>query len=303
MKSPAGSDRVCLFSACLPGWTARRVVEAAVSLGFSTIEWASGPGHAIEDPATASEVRQLCERAGLASGGVAVQDPAVTLATPKAAAAHVALAAALEAPHVRLLPPAYRGGSLRRERQRAVAGVDLIVELAAPAGLAVLVETSPSTLAPGPDLAAELVEHHPPERAGVLYDPGNMLIEGHLAPTLAIARLGRYLRHVHVKNIGWARRGEAWQWRRARLAAGILDWRSIVHGLAAARYEGLMSIDHLGGVVSKARLDSESTFLRGLVTEEFSPASDGGGSRAGTGTGSSATTAAGGGRPKSPVRA
>lgn len=262
-------DRVCLFSACLPGWSPGRVIAAAVALEFPTIEWASGPGHAIEDQGAASEVRQLCERAGVRSAGVSVQDPAVTFAAPKAAAGHIAVAAALGAPHVRLHAPPYRGGLLRRERERAAAGVDYVVELAAPSGVAVLVETSPDTLAPGPDLAAGLVERHPPERAAVLYDPGNMVIEGHLEPALAIARLGPYLRHVHVKNIGWARRGEGWQWRRAGLAAGILDWRSIVHGLAAARYPGLLSIDHLGGEVTRARLDAESAFLRALVTEEF----------------------------------
>ena len=48
---------------------------------------------------------------------------------------------------------------------------------------------------------AVLVERHPPERAGVLYDPGNTAIEGYLSPALTIARLGRHLRHVHVKNI------------------------------------------------------------------------------------------------------
>ena len=90
-----------------------------------------------------------------------------------------------------------------------------------------LVETSPTTLAPAPELALTLVERQPPERAGVLYDPGNMVIEGYLAPALAVARLGPYLRHVHVKNIAWAQRGNVWRWRHAILTRGILDWRAI----------------------------------------------------------------------------
>jgi sugar phosphate isomerase/epimerase len=200
---------------------------------------------------------------------LAVQDPEVTLATPRRAAKYVALAVALGAPHIRLLAPTYNGGSLRREQERVRISIDRLVEIAAPQGLAVLVETSPTTLAPAPELAVTLVERQPPERAGVLYDPGNMVIEGHLAPAVAIARLGAYLRHVHVKNIAWARHGDVWRWRHAPLASGILDWSSIVHELAAARYGGLFSIDHLGGEPSARKLGSESAFLRKLVGAEL----------------------------------
>lgn len=265
----AALERIGVFSACLPGWSPARVVDVAMSLGLSSVEWASGRGQAIDRTNAGGRVRELCERAGLRTGGLAVQDPDVTLATPSRAAKHVALAAALGAPHVRLLAPAYHGGSLRREQDRARNGLQHLVELGAPNGVAVLVETSPTTLAPAPELAVTLVEAHPPARAGVLYDPGNMVIEGHLAPAVAVARLGPYLRHIHVKNIAWARRDEAWRWRHASLASGILDWRTIVHEVALAGYDGLFSIDHLGGEVSARKLASESAYLGGLVAGEL----------------------------------
>jgi sugar phosphate isomerase/epimerase len=264
-------DRVGVFSACLPGWSQRRVVDVATSLGLASVEWAIGRGQALERSDDGAAVRELCERAGLRSGGLAVQDPEVTLAVPKRAAKYVALAAALGAPHVRLLAPTYNGGLLRREQDRIRAAVDRLVDVAAPHGVAVLVETSPTTLAPAPELAVTLVERHPPERAGVLYDPGNMVIEGHLAPAVAIARLGPYLRHVHVKNIAWSRQREVWRWRHASLATGILDWHAIVHELFAARYAGLLSIDHLGGEASARKLGLESAFLRKLVAAETKP--------------------------------
>lgn len=265
-------DRVGVFSACLPGWTARRVIDVASSLGLASVEWGSGRGQAIERADAGQGVRELCERAGLRSGGLAVQDPEVTLVTPIRAAKYVALAVALGAPHIRLLAPPYNGGSLRREQERVRTAIDRLVEVAAPQGVAVLVETSPTTLAPAPELAVTLVERQSPERAGVLYDPGNMVIEGHLAPAVAIARLGPYLRHVHVKNIAWSRQGEVWHWRHAGLAKGILDWSSIVHELAAARYRGLFSIDHLDGEASPRKLRSESAFLRKLVAADVQPA-------------------------------
>ena len=275
-------DRVGLFSACLPGWDARRVIDVAVSLGFAAVEWGCGPGHAIADPGAGNEVRELCDRAGLISSGLAVQDPEVTLGEPRKAAPHVALAVALGVAHVRLLAPPFGGGRLGQEQQRTREGVDFLVGLAAPHGVAVLVETSPGTLAPAPDLAALLVEQHPPDRAGVLYDPGNMAIEGQLSPALAIARLGAHLRHVHVKNISWHRHGVKWRWRHASLATGMLDWPAIVNELAIARYDGPFSIDHLAGRVSADALRTETAFLRGLVIAAFDRAHERAAALAGT---------------------
>jgi sugar phosphate isomerase/epimerase len=269
------AGRIVLFSACLPGWDSRRVLDVAVSLGFPAVEWGIGPGQAIERPQSGAEIRDLCDRAGLRTAGLSVQDPSVTLATPQRAARYVELAVTLGAPHVRLFAPAYKGGSLDREQRRARAGLDALVDLAAPAGLAVLVETSPTTLAPAPDFAVSLLERHPPEQAGVLYDPGNMAIEGHLAPRLAVARLGRYLRHVHVKNIAWSRRAGVWRWRHATLAGGLLDWREILAALEAARYRGAFSIDHLGGEATPTLLRNECGHLRELLSPGSSRRSGG----------------------------
>ena len=269
MTHGAQPERISVFSACLPGWDAGRVIDSAAALGFCTVEWASGPGHAIQAPDQGQHVHELCERAGVRIAGISVQDPDVTLETPALAKRHVDLAAALGAPHVRLLAPAYQGGSLHAELKRARQGLDQLVEVAAPAGVAVVVETSPGTLAPAPELAVALVEHQSPDLAGVLYDPGNMVIEGHLDPPLAVARLGPHLRHVHVKNIVWLRTEGTWRWQHATLATGMLDWRSIVRALAAARYEGRFSIDHLGGEVTTAKLESETAQLRELVADGF----------------------------------
>jgi sugar phosphate isomerase/epimerase len=262
-------QRLGLFSASLPGWEPQQVVDAAVSLGFASVEWATGHGHAIGAPELGADVRTLCARAGLSIGGLSVQDAGVTLTTPQRATRYLELAAALGAPHVRLFAPPYRGGSLEREQRRARAGLDALVAVAAPSGVAILVETSPDTLAAAPAMAAALVQDQPPELAGVLYDPGNMAIEGHLEPALAIACLGRYLHHVHVKNIAWTSQGGQWRWRHTPLAKGMLDWRAILGALAAARYRGRFSIDHLGGKYTPGLLLSESEWLRTLVTEAF----------------------------------
>jgi sugar phosphate isomerase/epimerase len=128
--------------------------------------------------------------------------------------------------------------------------------------VAVLVETAPATTTPSTAQARALVEGLPPERVGVLYDPGNMVIEGHVDPRLALAELGPYLRHVHVKNIAWRRLNGVWRWRHASLDAGLLDWAEIVSALHKAGYRGRLSLDHLAGRPSPATLRSELGALR-----------------------------------------
>ena len=106
---------------------------------------------------------------------------------------------------------------------------------------------------------------------GVLYDPGNMAIEGSVAPRLALAQLGPYLRHVHVKNIAWSRHSGVWRWRHAPLTAGVLDWPDIFAAIAASGYAGRFSIDHLGGKATLPLLRAECDVLRTLVERASSP--------------------------------
>jgi sugar phosphate isomerase/epimerase len=116
-----------------------------------------------------------------------------------------------------------------------------------------------------------LVAHQPAKLAGVLYDPGNMVIEGDLGAEIAVALLGRHLGHVHVKNIRWTRAGDAWQWRYASLDGGRVSWPEVIERLRRARYAGWYSLDHLPGRPTAAALRLQSDRLGELL------AGDGGG--------------------------
>jgi sugar phosphate isomerase/epimerase len=262
----ADTDRVGLFSSCLPGWDAQRVIDVARGLRFAVVEWGAGPGQAIELGHDGAALRELCAAAGLSISGLSVQDPAVSAGTPKAARSYLKLAIALGAGFMRLLAPAYRGGPLGREEREARIGLDAVIDLAATEGVAVLIETSPGTLAPSAERAVGLVEHRRPEDAGVLFDPGNTVIEGYLAPALAVARLGPYLRHVHVKNVAWRRSaGGDWEWRHAPLTGGMVVWAEVFDALRAAGYQGGFSIDHLSARPTRERLRAETQHLRTLA--------------------------------------
>lgn len=267
LTAAGGSDPVGLFSSCLPGWDAHHVIEIAGSLQFAVIEWGAGPGQAVELGQDGAALRERCAAAGLGVSGLSVQDEAVTVTAPRRALPYLRLASALGARFIRLFAPPYTGGPLAGEQGRARDGLDAIVAQAAKEGLAVLIETSPATLAPTPGLAAALVEHQAPERAGILFDPGNTVIEGYVRPALAAAVMGAHLHHVHVKNIAWRKMPDGWAWRHASLTAGVLVWPHVLAALVAAGYRGGYSIDHLGGKPTRGRLRSETEGLRALLAD------------------------------------
>lgn len=238
---------LCLFSSALPGWDAPSVAQAALAAGLTAVEWGIGPGQAVESPGKAA-LNDL----GVVAAGICVQGGAASLLEPEKLRPFAELAAKIGAPHVRVFAP---GLGERAD------GLATAAKIAKEHGVTLLIETAPQTIAPSTAQARALVDGFAPDEVGVLYDPGNMVIEGHVDPRLAIAELGPYLRHVHVKNVGWRREHGTWQWHHAALDAGLLDWNAILAALREANYTGRVCLDHLGGAPSLATLRRELTVL------------------------------------------
>jgi sugar phosphate isomerase/epimerase len=245
---------------------AQVIAERARDAGFSAIEWGIGPGHAATATrAEAAKLAQLSAFNGLEVAGVCVQGGPASLDKPASIKTVAAFAAELGAPFVRVWAPAFAGGSLASAQSQARASLAKAVEITAQAGVVLLVENAPASIAPSTTLVRELIEAHAPEQVGVLWDPGNGLMEGHLEAELAIAELGDYLQHVHVKNIVWRRTDGVWTWSYSSLATGLLDWPSTFAALRTAGYGGRVSLDHLSGAATVAGLRRERKALHALV--------------------------------------
>ena len=267
-KPPVAStpDRLCLLSSALPGVNAQVVAEKARDTGFHAIEWGVGPDQVTNGKK--GEVRGLVELAafhGLELVAVTVQTGPASLDKPASIKPIAAFAAELGAPYLRLWTPGFGGGRVADELKKRRAAVAQAVEITSAHGVVLLLEHHPDSLAPSTTLTRELIDAHRPDEVGVLWDPGNGIIEGHLDPKLAIADLGDYLHHVHVKNIAWRRSGGAWSWSYASLTTGMLDWAALIAALDASGYRGRLSIDHLPGAATPATLRRETAALRSLL--------------------------------------
>ncbi len=250
----------------MPEASAQLVAERARDAGFHAVEWGVGPDQVTTG--TRADARGLLELAafhGLEIVAVTVQGGPAGLDKPASIRPLAAFAAELGAPYLRFWTPGYGGGSFADELKKRRAALARAIEITAAHGVVLLLENHPESLAPSTTLTRELIDAHSPGEVGVLWDPGNGIIEGHLDPRLAIADLGAYLHHVHVKNIAWRRSGGVWSWSYASLATGMLDWPALLAALATAGYRGRLSIDHLPGAATAATLRREADALRSLV--------------------------------------
>jgi sugar phosphate isomerase/epimerase len=263
-RGPA--DRLCLLSSAVHDEPAGTIAERASAAGFARIEWGVGPGQAAAgEPADAGMLRELCDRLGLTITGVCVQAGPATLDAPESIRTVATFAAEIAAPFVRFWPPAFRNGSIAGELARVRSGLVRALEITRELGVVLLIENAPATIAPSTTLARALLEGLDPADVGVLWDPGNSLIEGRLDPQIAIAELGPYLQHVHAKNIAWTRADGAWSWSYSTIADGMLDWPATLAALAAAGYEGPLSLDHLSSEPTVEGLRHDADELRSLV--------------------------------------
>jgi sugar phosphate isomerase/epimerase len=261
-------DRLCLLSSAVHDEPPGTIAERAADAGFQRIEWGVGPGQAAAaEPGEAAALRALCERHDLTITGVCVQGGPATLDDPESIRPVVAFAAELGAPFIRFWAPGRQGGPIAGELERARSCIAEAVAIARTAGVRLLLENAPDTLAPSTTLARSLLEGLDPGDAGVLWDPGNSLIEGSLAAPTAISELGPYLHHVHAKNIQWTRRDGAWSWGYSTIADGMLDWPATLGALAAAGYDGPISLDHLSSEPTVEGMRRDADELRALARD------------------------------------
>ncbi|MEJ2863643.1 sugar phosphate isomerase/epimerase family protein [Actinomycetospora flava] len=164
-----------------------------------------------------------------------------------------ALAQAASAPQIRLQGPRpHRGGPGYRELfDRALAFTGEAAAIAVDHGSSVVVEIHQDTIFPSASLAERLVAHFDPHRVGVIYDVGNMVVEGYEDHRIGIALLGAHLRHVHLKNARFAPdpatpgpvRVHRATW--SPLDDGVVDVGAVLGHLVDAEYRGWVSLEDL----------------------------------------------------------
>jgi sugar phosphate isomerase/epimerase len=267
-----GSSDACVVTGAFHGAPLDEALRAIAAAGATAVEVTIEPG-AVRGELVAGGVAPDGIGAVVDASGLRLLGLAATAAMvpghpglPRA----LALADDLGAGFVRVFPPVY-DADRPAGRQLAEAARALARVAAAGDRARLLVEPGPGTVAPSPELARRLVDEADDPSVAVLYDPANMLAEGHLHPAYAIDLLGDRLVHVHVKNVLCARRVDGSGLSYVTLGEGDVDWPETVRLLRASGYDGAFSIDHLSGPPTAATLADDVRGLRHLLERAGRP--------------------------------
>jgi len=122
-------------------------------------------------------------------------------------------------------------------------------EIAASAGIALLIETEEGFWADTGARSAALVERVGHPSLGINWDPANALIEGDVPFPDGYDAVRRHVRNVHFKD---ARRYPDGSWE--VLAKGDVDWQGQIAALKADGYSGPVAIEpHLAPSIASTR--------------------------------------------------
>jgi sugar phosphate isomerase/epimerase len=254
---------LAVFTVSLPEWTPAEAVTMLANLGYDGVEWriADDPlrptpgfweGNRCTFPLRgfvddAPRIRALTEAAGLAIPAIGSYVQAADLENVDRV---LRGAAALGAPLARIQVPRYDGQSAYAPLwERARRDYREVARLARGHGVKALVEIHHETIVPSASAARRFLDGLDPEAVGVIYDPGNMVWEGHEQYRLGLETLGPYLAHVHAKNAAWRQRGRradgslGWQAEWAPLDAGIVDLGQLVAALRQVGYDAWVSVE------------------------------------------------------------
>lgn len=251
--------KIAIASASLPSLTPLQLVEHAARAGYGGIEWRVADTGQVSDarpwhfqtnnrctvapePSAMREIRGACEDAGLAIVGLS---PYVAVGDVEAGVRMIELAALAGTPRVRLWAPrsdAGRYGELFEQMRRFL---DALVPIARTHGVQLALEQHQHTICPSVSLAMRLVADYDPQVVCVIYDMGNLAVEGYEAPEIALDLLDRHLAHVQVKNAALTPRGEAqgWSWAWCPMESGVLPLARMVGLLARRGFDDWLCVE------------------------------------------------------------
>jgi sugar phosphate isomerase/epimerase len=247
--------RYSYATVALPTLTPEEAVAHAAAAGYRGLEWKVGEApHAAgstaetflrgnrctlaPDPADGARAARLCADAGLAVVGLA---PYVQTGDVEALDRVLDIAVAAGAPQVRLQGPR-TGPRYHALFAQALEFLDEAQDRAARSGVRIVVEVHQGTIFPSASLAHRAVAHFDPARIGVIYDVGNLVVEGYEDRRIATELLGPYLHHVHLKNAAVsAVDGPRW----TPLDEGAADVAGVLGHLREIGYAGWVSLEDL----------------------------------------------------------
>jgi sugar phosphate isomerase/epimerase len=154
---------------------------------------------------------------------------------------------------------------------KAAREYERVVAMARDYQLKVLLEIDQSfiSITAGPAMVMRIAEKFDPRYFGVIFDPGNMKVEGMTDWQISIEMLGPYLAHVHAKNCEWIAPGRyrqdgstVWELAWVPIKRGLVDWEEVIGCLQAAGYDDWISFEDFSELPTEVKLRDDINHLK-----------------------------------------
>jgi sugar phosphate isomerase/epimerase len=279
------SWKYAVFTVMCPESGLEETASLAASLGFDGLEWRvtkkspepideisywGGNRSTVDIDNVGTDLaraREIADAHGLA---MPILGTYMKASEPDVVEAAMQAAADAGCPKLRVGPPGYDGSRPYQELyEEALRDCEKVAELARRYDVQACIEMHMGNITPSAGLAHRVVSHFDPKELGVIFDPGNMVVEGFERYQMALELLGPYLSHVHAKNCVWVHAGDEdgaarWEWRMAPVRRGQADWAEIVAALKKVRYQGWVSFEDFSEGETRAKLADALGYLKRL---------------------------------------
>ena len=277
--------KYAVFTVMCPELDLEQTAALAASLGFDGLEWrvtkrAPEPIEKIsywqgnrstvdvdDIEAELKRSKELADRSGLA---LPILGTYLRCGEPEAVDRVMRAAASVGCGKLRVGPPTYDGARRYQDLyDGARRDYEKIAALARKHRVQACIEMHMGNITPSAGLAHRLVSHFDPGEIGVIFDPGNMVVEGFENYQMGLELLGPYLSHVHAKNCLWAKTGEeggaaTWGYRMVSIRQGQADWKKVVAALKKVGYDGWLSFEDFSEGETKEKLRDSLVYLKEL---------------------------------------
>ena len=274
-----------IFTVMCPELGLEGTAELAKSLGFDGLEWRvtkkspepigkidywSGNRSTVDVDnieADLKRAKQIADQNGLV---MPVLGTYMDCSQTQVVESVMRAAASVGSTKMRVGPPRYDGSRRYQELfDQARRDLEEVAALARTHKMQACIEMHMGNITPSAGLAHRLVSNFDPAEIGVIFDPGNMVIEGMENFKMGLELLGPYLSHVHAKNCMWVKSGEAdgvasWKWQMAAVKQGQVDWKQVVAALKKISYQGWLSFEDFSDGETKSKLTDALTYLKQL---------------------------------------
>ena len=253
------TPRLGASSASLPSLSPEALVDELARLGYQGVEWRVAaidqldPSHpwdarqnnrcTIAPNETAiSRIKARCQALDLQIFGLS---PYLQVGDLDNAERLIDLAALAGQARLRLWAPNPETERYADAYARMRRFLEQILPRAEALGVQLALEVHQRTICSSPSLAMRVAEHYPAASLGIIYDIGNLAIEGREDVQLSLDLMGAHLAHVQVKNVAYRPLGPGlgWQWDWCPPDEGVLPLAAMLKTLGDRGFADWISIE------------------------------------------------------------